>query len=201
MSLALVALVGVGRAFGDDDERRMTLHSSTFEDGGTLPLSMINTLPNPDGTNSCTVSGIGGGNLSPELSWHHAPRETRSFVVIAFDVTAQFTHWQMYNIPADRTSLPQNAGAAGSTSGAQNGNDFFQASYGGPCPPTAFMPAVHRYEFTVYALDEFLPVVATFGDFTPAGPQGLYQELIKAARHGHILASASISGLYAASDD
>jgi hypothetical protein len=28
----------------------------------------------------------------------------------------------------------------------------------------------------VYALDEFLPIVETFGDFVPAGPEGLYQE-------------------------
>jgi len=175
----------------------MTLHSATFADGGTLPLSMINTIPGANGQNSCTASGAAGGNESPQLSWHNAPHETRSFVVIAYDVTAQFTHWMMYNIPADTGSLPENAGAPGSVYGVQNGNDFFQPNYGGPCPPMTLEPFAHVYRFTVYALDSFLPIVKTFGDFTPAGPEGLYQELIEASRGGHVLASASIAGTFA----
>lgn len=175
----------------------MTLHSATFSDGGTLPLSMINTIPGSNGQNSCTASGAAGGNESPQLTWRGAPHETRSFVVIAYDVTAQFTHWMMYNIPADTTSLPENAGTPGSVYGVQNGNDFFQPNYGGPCPPMTLEPFAHVYRFTVYALDRFLPIVPTFGDFTPAGPEGLYQELIEASRGGHVLASASIAGHFA----
>lgn len=203
--LAVVAAVVIGLAavsppYASDEEhhQRMTLHSATFAEGGTLPLSMINTIPGANGQNSCTANGAAGGNQSPQLSWKHAPHETRSFVVIAYDVTAQFTHWQMYNIPADRTSLPENAGTPDSVYGTQNGNDFFQPNYSGPCPPTTLMPFSHEYRFTVYALDRFLPVVPTFGDFVPAGPEGLYQELIEASRAGHVLASASITGHFAA---
>ena len=176
----------------------MSLHSATFVDGGTLPLSMINTIANSAGQNTCTANGAAGGNQSPQLTWKHAPPETRSFVVIAYDVTAQFTHWEIYNIPADRTSLPENAGTPGSVYGTQNGNDFFQPNYSGPCPPTTLMPVSHTYEFTVYALDRLLPVLASFGDFVPTGPAGLYQELIEASRHGHVLASATISGHFSA---
>jgi hypothetical protein len=43
-------------------------------------------------------------------------------------------------------------------------------------------------------------VVHTFGDFVPAGPEGLYQELIEASRHGHVLASASIAGFFSAAN-
>jgi hypothetical protein len=50
----------------------------------------------------------------------------------------------------------------------------------------------------VYALDTFLPIVPTFGDFTPALPEGLYHELIEASRDGHVLASATITGYFAA---
>jgi len=106
----------------------------------------------------------------------------------------------MYNIPAGTTSLPQNAGTTDSVYGVQIFNDFFQApNYGGPCPPMTATPLSHKYQFTVYALDRFL-VVPTFGDFTPAGPEGLYQALIDASRNGHVLASASIAGFYAAAD-
>jgi Raf kinase inhibitor-like YbhB/YbcL family protein len=193
-----IGLTVVGSSTAWADDHHMTLHSATFVNGGTLPLSMISTIPNGNGQNSCTADGAAGGNQSPQLSWGHAPHETRSFVVIAYDVTAQFTHWQMYNIPADTTSLPENAGTPGSVYGLQNGNDFFQQNYNGPCPPTNMTPVSHKYQFTVYALDRFLPVVPTFGDFVPAGPQGLYQELIEASRQGHVLASASIAGFFSA---
>ncbi|HEX8783257.1 MAG TPA: YbhB/YbcL family Raf kinase inhibitor-like protein [Steroidobacteraceae bacterium] len=202
-SAAVIGLTGAGYSSAGDDEHHhhMTLQSATFTDGATLPLSMINTLPGANGQNSCTASGAAGGDESPQLTWRQAPHETRSFVVVAYDVTAQFTHWMMYNIPASTTSLPQNAGTAGSVYGVQILNDFFQLpNYGGPCPPTTLTPLSHTYQFTVYALDRLLPIVPTFGDFTPAGPEGLYQELIEASRDGHVLASATIAGHYAASD-
>jgi hypothetical protein len=195
VAASLVA-IGISTAFAE--EGSMTLHSATFANGGTLPLSMINNIPNANGINTCTASGAAGGNQSPQLSWKHAPDETRSFIVIVYDVVAQFTHWAMYNIPAGTTSLPENAGIADSGYGIQNGNDFFTPSYGGPCPPTTLQPLVHEYTFTVYALDEFLPIVKTFGDFVPAGPEGLYQELINASRGHHVLASATIRGYFSA---
>jgi Raf kinase inhibitor-like YbhB/YbcL family protein len=200
-SAAVIGLTGVGSSSASDDEEHhhhMTLHSATFTDGGTLPLSMISTIPGSNGQNSCTADGSPGGNESPQLTWRHAPHETRSFVVVSYDITAQFTHWMMYNIPAGTTSLPQNAGIPGSVYGVQNGNDFFQPNYNGPCPPTTLTPFSHVYQFTVYALDEFLPIVPTFGQFVPAGPEGLYHELIAASRDGHVLASATIAGHFAA---
>jgi len=202
-SAAVIGLTAAGSstAWGDDHHHHMTLQSTTFTDGGTLPLSTINTIPGANGQNSCTATGAAGGNESPQLTWQHAPHETRSFVVIVYEVTAQFTHWMMYNIPASTTSLPQNAGIPGSVYGVQNGNDFFQPNYGGPCPPTTLKPFSHAYQFTVYALDRLLPIVPTFGDFTPAGPEGLYHELLEASRDGHVLTSATITGYFAAVAD
>lgn len=74
-------------------------------------------------------------------------------------------------------------------------NDFaIGAEYDGPCPPANVSPFVHRYVFTVYALDIqlTLPSSANF----PATAETLYQALIAAGKDGHILESASISGLY-----
>ncbi len=198
VAAAALASIGMGTALADEDEGHMSLRSLTFANGGTLPLSMINNSPDASGLNTCTASGAPGGNQSPQLSWKHAPDETRSFIVIVYDVTAQFTHWAMYNIPAGTTSLPENAGVAESGYGIQNGNDFFTPSYGGPCPPKTLQPFVHEYTFTVYALDEFLPIVKAFGDFVPAGPEGLYQEVIDASRHHHVLGSATIKGHFSA---
>jgi len=170
------------------------LSSTTFTNGATLPISMINNII-VKGSNFCSIDGSAGGNQSPELSWTNAPRRTVSFVVTAYDTTAAFTHWGMYNISSSATGLPENAGVAGSTYGHQIVNDFFVgAEYDGPCPPANVKPYAHHYVFTVYALDIILqpPRSANF----PANAETLYQALIRAGRSGHILTSSSIAGFY-----
>jgi Raf kinase inhibitor-like YbhB/YbcL family protein len=178
---------------GPSRERRFHVTSSTFTDGGFLPLSAIDNIV-VGGVNSCTPNGAPGGDHSPALAWTHAPAGTRSFVVTVFDVTASFTHWGMYNIAASATGLPENAGVAGSTLGTQVINDFGAAEYDGPCPPANVSPDVHHYVFTVYALDNTLqlPGSANF----PANVETLSQALLVAAEHDHILARTSITGLF-----
>lgn len=180
---------------GDGREHRMELTSATFASHTTLPLSAVFNLVQ-NGVNICTANGSPGGDESPQLAWSHVPRDTRSFVVVLYDPTAAFTHWGMYNIPADTRMLPQNAGVANSTFGKQVFNDFVDPNYDGPCPPAGVAPFVHEYRFTVYALDTelTLPASANF----PANAETLYHALIDAARDGHILASASLVGLFSA---
>ncbi|MGH9734856.1 MAG: YbhB/YbcL family Raf kinase inhibitor-like protein [Candidatus Acidiferrales bacterium] len=184
-----VALAGApGREPGHDHD--FTVTSSTFKDGATLPLSTIYA------DSSCTYNGAIGGDMSPELSWRNAPRGTRSFVVVLYDVTASFTHWGMYNISGNVNRLPANAGVASSSYGKQVSNDFGDLSYDGPCPPMTLTPYVHQYVFTVYALDTTMPTIPTYGDFSP-GAEALYHAMLRAGREGHILASASITSYYA----
>ena len=193
MFTAAAALMSLARADDGRDERRLEVTSRTFTDGGTLPLSTVDNIT-ADNLNACTADGSAGGNQSPQLSWAHAPRNTRSFVVITYDITAAFTHWGMYDIPARTSSLPENAGAAHSTFGKQVNNDFGDFGYEGPCPPTGVAPFAHHYVFTVYALDTelTLPASANF----PANAETLYHALIAAGRDGHILASGSLTGLF-----
>jgi Raf kinase inhibitor-like YbhB/YbcL family protein len=171
----------------DGDSHRFQVTSTTFSDGGTLPLSMV--------FNQCSPYP-GGGNRSPELSWTNAPRHTRSFIVVSYDVTASFAHWGIYNISPTTTELPENAGIPGSTFGLQVHTDFARTNleYDGPCPPPSLNPPVHQYVFTVYALNTAL-ALPSFQDFPP-GAEALFQALIRAGMRGHILASASISGFF-----
>ena len=172
------------------------LHSPEFSQDGTPPLSMI--LNNPvNGQNTCTASGAAGLDESPQLNWTGAPWGTRSFVVVLYDTTAAFTHWGMYNIPGYMNQLPQNAGIAGSTFGAQVVNDFLLGQqYDGPCPPAGYAPEIHHYVFTVYALSTSLnlPQSANF----PANGETLYHALIAAGERGELLGQASLTGLYSA---
>ena len=175
------------------DDKRFEVHSATFKNDTTLPLSMVDNIV-VNGTNACSLDGSPGGNQSPQLSWTNAPADTRSFVVVLFDPTASFAHWGMYNIAANATGLPANAGAAGSTYGVQVFNDFPDQNYDGPCPPPNFPPNVHHYVFTVYALasELDLPSSANF----PANADTLFRALLQAAERRDVLASASITGFY-----
>lgn len=189
-------MLAAGAAAQETNSARSDLHlgSTTFANNTFLPISTIHNLV-VNNVNVCSIDGSQGGNQSPELFWTGAPPNTRTFAVVVYDVTAAFTHWGMYNISGRSTGLPANAGAPGSTFGAQIVNDFFiGAEYDGPCPPANVAPFVHHYVFTVYALDIELdlPSSANF----PATAETLYQALIEAGRHDHILASASLTGLY-----
>ena len=67
-------------------------------------------------------------------------------------------------------------------------------SYDGPCPPSDYPPNVHHYVFTLYALDKEIELPAS-ANFPPTGVS-LFRALVEAGHFHHILASASITGLY-----
>ncbi|HQP90725.1 MAG TPA: YbhB/YbcL family Raf kinase inhibitor-like protein [Bacteroidales bacterium] len=145
--------------------------SDSFSDGGMIPAKY-----------TCD-----GANISPQLSWDNAPKGTKSFVLICEDPDAPmgtFTHWVLYNIPADVHELPENLPKDKILpNGAKQGiTDFKKVGYGGPCPPNG----THRYYFKLYALDTLL-------NLEPA----LKKEDILKAMNGHILAQGQIMGKYA----
>ena len=105
------------------------------------------------------VFGCTQKNISPAISWSGAPKGTKSFVLSVFDSDAPtrsgFSHWVVFDIPPDATSLPKNAGDPKANllpAGAVQGRtDFGAPGYGGPCPPQGDKP--HHYHFRVFATD------------------------------------------------
>jgi len=99
--------------------------------------------------------GCKGGNTAPTLEWSGAPEGTESFAVTVYDPDAPtgsgWWHWFAFNIPADVTSLP----GGGEVNGVQLTNDYGVEGFGGACPPPG---EVHRYQFTVHALDTMLEI-------------------------------------------
>jgi Raf kinase inhibitor-like YbhB/YbcL family protein len=159
---------------------KFTLVSPDIAQGQTLALDQV-------------YSGFGctGKNISPALFWSGAPAGTQSFVVMVHDPDAPtgsgFWHWVVYNIPADATSLPAEAGDAKKkvmpAGIVQGRTDFGTFGYGGPCPPPG---KPHHYHFRIFALK--VPKLDIPADAT-AAMVGYYANTNK-------LAEAELVGLY-----
>ncbi len=128
-----------------------------------------------------------GQDVSPLLAWSEPPVGTQSFALIVDDPDAPggvFTHWVLFNIPTDSRELPEAVPTrAQLLSGALQGeNDFGKIGYGGPCPPPG---RPHRYQFTLYALDQSLDLKA-----------GVSKKQLLGAMRGHILVQGQLTGTY-----
>jgi Raf kinase inhibitor-like YbhB/YbcL family protein len=136
--------------------------------------------------------GCGGENISPQLYWHNAPKNTQSFAVTMFDPDAPtgkgWWHWLVFNIPNTVNELPKNAGNPEMgllpETVVQSINDYGQYGYGGPCPPRGDKP--HRYFVTVYALD--VPFIDLGPDAKP--------ELVEYYLKKHTISKAELISLY-----
>jgi Raf kinase inhibitor-like YbhB/YbcL family protein len=149
----------------------MQLNSSDFTAGGAIPIRF-----------TCE-----GDDVSPELSWKEAPPEAKSFALIMHDPdaprTGGFTHWVLYNIPAEKGALepevPKREQIPGT--GLQGKNDSGQIGYTGPCPPSGN----HRYYIRLFALDQELKL-----------RPGVTHDELTQVMEGHILERAELMGTY-----
>lgn len=120
-----------------------------------------------------------GNDAPPAITVTDPPQGTKSFALVMDDPDAPkgtFTHWLVYDIPADGKAIRATAGKALK-------NDFGKKGYGGPCPPPGHGP--HRYYFTIYAVDA-----------TTLDVPGDRRDDLEAALKDHTLAKARLMGLY-----
>lgn len=171
----VLALLSVGlsacRHEAIDGPTSITLTSPAFQSGQAIPVQF-----------SCH-----GANISPALSWDALPPGTKSVALTMIDQSSLFVgyvHWLLYNLPVQPNQLPENvARQEALPNGARQGrNGNGSAGYTGPCPPGK---SPHHYLFTLYALDDTLPV-----------PAGAGKGEIMKAMQGHVLAAGKLIGTY-----
>lgn len=152
----------------------MQLFTTTFKPNATVPVSMV-------------AKDCGGDNVSPDLRWRNAPAGTKSFALIVHDPDAPraggMDHWILYDVPVTKTQLRAGESIPAKQSGT---NGTGTTGYYGPCPPAG---KIHHYMFTLYALD-----VASLDASTPLTARELKSRIAH-----HVLAIATLTGLYAAS--
>ena len=163
------------------DKLSLTVTSSVFRDGQTIPQSAV-------------FNGMGctGDNRSPDLSWSGAPSATKSYAITIWDPDAPtgvgFVHWVLFNIPAGVTALDAGAGSRkdAGVHATHGTSDFGMQAYGGPCPPPNDPP--HHYHLVVYALN-----VEKIEGADETTSYAKFKFMIRE----HTLATGEIVGLYA----
>ena len=202
----------------------MKLASDSFKDGGPLPVEVAFCAPDaqthvkvsanrnpglawsevPPGTNSFAVICH-----DPDVPSVGTDVNLEGRTVPATLPRVDFFHWVLVDLPVAITRIaagefsssvvPQGQDGPATLHGARHGiNDYtgwFESDpamagdyygYDGPCPPWNDT-IVHRYVFTVFAVD--VAKLALQGRF--GGAQA------RDALGGHVLAQASLTGLYA----
>jgi hypothetical protein len=155
----------------------MDLTSPAFAEAGPIPVGHTGE----------------DGDRSPPLRWRQVPAGTAAFALVMEDPDAPpgtWVHWVLYDIPGTARELPEAVERReelpdGSRHGLCWGVDRFERlGYHGPLPPPG--PA-HRYVFHLYALDQPLRL-----------PSGRTARQVREAMASHVLAEATLTGLYAA---
>ena len=174
--VVLVLMVGCAREKEvptlDEGVKHMQLTSTAFKEGDPIPEQYTGD----------------GKDRSPALKWTGAPNGTKSFALICEDPDAPkktWTHWVLFNVPADSHELPEGVPADKTVlGGAKQGvNDFGKLGYGGPKPPKG---SSHRYYFKLHALDTTLDL-----------PAGATRQQVLDALKGHVVAEGLLMGTYA----
>jgi len=186
LSLALVLMLGavVPIAAQGRGGAAMTLSTTAFPDGGTIPVRF----------SQAAEDAAPGGGTSPALEWANTPDGTRSLLLHMHDMevarggtTEDQAHWVVWNIPGSATGLPE-----GVPSGSQLADGSYQISasgpmYRGPGAPASGPP--HHYVFEVYALDTVLDVQPTEDAFET-------RRAVMAAAQDHVLRKAVYMGFF-----
>ena len=114
-----------------------------------LPFTLV--TPWVDGAAIPDLNTCVGGGVSPAMTWSNVPPDAVELAVSVVDIDADsFVHWLVYGIsPAapgiNEGQLPDAAFEWPNSAG--------DAAWFAPCPPDG---ETHRYEFTVYALNQQL---------------------------------------------
>jgi len=165
--VAVIAVLATAAPISAASKKKpLTLTSTAFDDGGTIPVAY-------------TCRGEG---KSPQLSWTNVPSGTKQFALIMQDPDTPigtFVHWVVAGMAAKTRSIAENTEPADVVVVGVNGAG--RPGWTPPCPPSG----VHRYIFTLYALGKKLTL-----------PPGANAAAVRAAIKGKVLARAQLLGRY-----
>lgn len=128
----------------------LAISSTDFDAGGRIPDRLAKEHGNE--TPTLTVSGVPEGTVELALICHDPDAP----------LPRGFTHWVLYGIPADTTTI----GADNADGFRSADSGFGEPGWGGPRPPAGH--GTHHYYFWVYALDSAVEGTPTREEFLDA---------------------------------
>ncbi|MEK7136282.1 MAG: YbhB/YbcL family Raf kinase inhibitor-like protein [Patescibacteria group bacterium] len=143
----------------------MKIISPSFKDGDPIPVRYTPA----------------GKNIAPPLKFSDVPRQTMSLVIMVEDLGGQagtWTHWLIWNIPANTEYIPSGLVPPGANQGV---NSFGTIGYSGPHP----ISGRHAYFFRLIALNIRINL-----------SQGASREQLEKETFGHILDEAELVAYY-----
>lgn len=174
-TVLLVSCTGAGEA------RKMVATGALLEESGRSTMQ----ITSPAFAHDAFIPSFytcDGKHTSPQLHITDAPADAVSFALVLHDpdapIAGGFLHWIVWNIPAATRTIPEGQMIAGAVNGL---NGTGKPGYFGPCPPSG----THHYNFSLYALDTMLTL-----------PESASLQELTAAMDGHVLATATMTGLY-----
>jgi Raf kinase inhibitor-like YbhB/YbcL family protein len=186
--IVVLTLVSVasGQRGGRGGIQNMTLITTAWPDGGTIPLRYTQA----------------GAELSPAIQWSAAPAGTASFVLIFHDAdtvvnnsTDGILQWMLWNIPGTATGVAQ-----GRPDGFELEDGTRQISVSGSRyrgPGASATGPLHHYVMELYALDITLDIkVNPQGAQEPNPNMQAIRTSIMQAMAGHIRGKAAYLGLF-----
>jgi hypothetical protein len=181
--IVVLTLVSVasGQRGGRGGIQNMTLITTAWPDGGTIPLRYTQA----------------GAELSPAIQWSAAPAGTASFVLIFHDAdtvvnnsTDGILQWMLWNIPGTATGVAQ-----GRPDGFELEDGTRQISVSGSRyrgPGASATGPLHHYVMELYALDITLDIkVNPQGAQEPNPNMQAIRTSIMQAMAGHIRGKAA----------
>ena len=142
LTLGGCGLVGQNKIVRGSVPDSITVTSPAFREGAPIPVRF-----------ACKT--YGGAGKTPPLRWSVASSGVAAQALILDDPdspSGAYVHWVLFNIDSTANELlegvvPRHAQQAANTSGT--------GGYSPPCPPKGER---HRYRFTMYALDQRVPL-------------------------------------------
>ena len=169
--LAVICRTALAADQAKNKNASFTITSTSFNNNQTIPVQFTGD----------------GKNISPPLTFHGLPPNTKSLALICDDPDAPagtWVHWLVFDISPAAQGIkegvpPQMVLADGSKQGRNSFNDI---GYGGPAPPPG---KLHHYHFKLYALDKLLNLK---GDVNKGD--------LLVAMSRHVLAESELIGTY-----
>lgn len=155
----------------------LSITQTSYANGGSIPIRIAAT-------------GVGGSNLSPQISIGDVPTATKRFAIVMDDETGlcqtglgACRHWGVFNLPVAKILITEGENLLLQQGAIYGSNYTGSVGYLGPNSASG-----HTYKLTVYALSAEMPFLTGVPEYNRAKFEVDFKP--------YILGKATLTGVY-----